>query len=299
MLPASPLQQLDHPYATDAGVELYCKRDDLYAFDAGSPLQGNKVRKLWPYLSDPASLRGRRVVSFGGAFSNHLAALATAGLRFGFATRFIVRGEPVSNPVLDYLRAAGSELYFVSRSEYRRRHDEDYLRGLAIDTSDILIPEGGSTTAALGAVGKAFTETVDQLGEAPTYFCLSAGTGCTAAGIVDAASGYGSEIEVYPALKGDWMLGEIATWLERPSEEVRVRMIYDYTYGGYAKFPPHWRLNTPDGCLAKRADIGIAGLPPLEPVYTAKLFAGVMDRIAKGAYAPGSTLVILHTGGIY
>ncbi|MGB3800504.1 MAG: hypothetical protein WA952_11880, partial [Lewinella sp.] len=203
------------------------------------------------------------------------------------------------NPILDYIRAIGSQLQFVSRSEYRRRHDADYLESLSLDPLDILIPEGGSTPAALAAVGKAFTETIDQLQTAPDYFCLSAGTGCTAAGVIKAAADCSTVVEVYPALGGSWMRGEIEGWLGRPVDNYRVQLIEDYIFGGYAKFPAHWQLSKPDNSLAKRADIGIPGLPPLEPVYTAKVFAGVLDRIERGIYPRGSTVVVLHTGGIY
>ena len=299
MLPPSPLQRLHHPAAAAAGVALYCKRDDLYRFAVGSPLQGNKIRKLAPYLPAAADLRGRTFVSFGGAYSNHLAALSAAGRRFGFATRFYVRGEAVSNPTLDYLRRSGSELHFISRTAYRRKTDPSFLSSLNLGEKDLLIPEGGSTPAALPHAGAVFSETVDALDRPPDVFCLSAGTGCTAAAIAIAAAPYPTSVEVFPALRGDWMREEIERWMPTGVSRERLRVVEDYAFGGYGKFPSSWQLTTPPGALAKRAEIGESGLPPLEPVYTAKLFAGVLDRLRKGQYSRGSTLVVYHSGGIY
>ena len=290
---------LDHPLAVAAGVTLLCKRDDLYAFEPGSPLQGNKIRKLCPYLSDPAALEGRVIVSFGGAYSNHLAALSAASRRYGFSTRFIIRGEPISNPTLAYCRRNGSTLQFVTRSAYRRKNDPDFRLSVGIRADEVVIPEGGSSPDAVISTGAAFTETVKQLGAAPDYFCLSAGTGCTAAGIVRNAADSATAVEVFPALRGDWMRTEIERWAGRRFSAKKLRIILEYTYGGYGKFASGWKLYTPAGQLAKRADIGIAGLPPLEPVYTAKLFSGVLDRLKRGVYPPGATVVLLHTGGIY
>ena len=293
------MQRLDHPAATTAGVELYCKRDDLYRFAAGSPLQGNKIRKLAPYLAAPSSLRGRTLVSFGGPFSNHLAALSAAGRRYGFATRFYVRGEAVSNPTLDYIRRSGSALHFLSRSDYRRKNDADFLASLRVGVDDVLLPEGGSTQGAMPFAGAAFSETVDALGRPPDVFCLSAGTGCTAAAVVTAARAYPTTVEVFPSLRGDWMRGEIEGWTKSAIRQDKLRVVEGYAFGGYGKFPPSWSLTTPPGALAKRADIGEPGLPPLEPVYTAKVFAGVLDRIRSGVYTRGSTLVVYHSGGLY
>ncbi|MCP9237827.1 1-aminocyclopropane-1-carboxylate deaminase/D-cysteine desulfhydrase [Lewinella sp. JB7] len=299
MLPPSPLQLLRHPAALRAGVTLYCKRDDQYAWDPGSPLQGNKVRKLWPLLSRGDGV-GRSVVSFGGAFSNHVAALAAAGARLGFSTRLFIRGEPVDNPTLRSAVDHGAELHFLSRTDYRRKDDPLFLRHLGVRASDVVIPEGGSGAESLTYAGKAFSETVDQLGgRPPDHFCLSAGTGGTAAGVIVAAAGTPCTVEVFPALRGDWMGDEISRRLAGYPYNERYRVITAYHFGGYGRFSPDWRLYTPPGAVAKRADIGEEGLPELEPVYTAKLFHGVLDRIRAGVYSPGATIVVLHTGGIY
>ena len=298
MLRPGPLEALSYPPAAAAGIRLFVKRDDRYAYAPDSPLQGNKVRKLAPWLKNPSSLRGRTVVSFGGAYSNHLAALAAAGRRFDFATRMYVRGEAITNPTLEFLEDCGSELRFVDRAAYRIKHTTNWQRSVGLTEAEVVIPEGGSSVAGLAPVGEVFAETVHQLGAAPDYFCLSAGTGSTAAGVILAAGGSATRIEVYPALKGDWMRKVITDWIGggTPAEW---EIVPGCSFGGYARFPPHWEFSLPPGAIATRVNIGIDGLPPLEPVYTAKLFSGVLDRVSSGSYPVGSTVVLLHTGGIY
>ncbi|WP_116126489.1 pyridoxal-phosphate dependent enzyme [Lewinella sp. IMCC34183] len=296
MLPPSPLEPLLLPEITARGLRCFVKRDDRYAFEPGSPLQGNKVRKLSPLLRR-SDLAGRTVVTFGGAYSNHVAALAAAGERFGFRTSFLIRGEPVRNPVLDFAAARGGELRFLDRTTYRLRDDAATLRQLVPDPDHIIVPEGGTSTASLPLTGELFHETVRQLGYAPDYFCLSAGTGGTAAGVVAAAAGTTTHVEVFPALRGEWMAETIRRQMGNARAEFSV--FSRYAGRGYAKFPAHWQLHRPAGALATRADIGVAGLPPLEPVYTAKLFTGVLDRVSAGAYPSGAVIVVAHTGGIY
>ncbi|THH40499.1 1-aminocyclopropane-1-carboxylate deaminase/D-cysteine desulfhydrase [Neolewinella litorea] len=297
-LPASPLERLHHPAAEAAGVQLFVKRDDHYSWEPLDPLQGNKVRKLAPLLARD-DLRGRMVVSFGGAYSNHVAALSSAGRRFGFRTRFYIRGEAVRNPTLDLVTRNGSTLHFLDRTAYRRKHDPDFQRVIGLRTEEIVVPEGGSQRESLPYAGAVYAETVDQLGTAPDYFCLSAGTGGTAAGVLLAAYGSPTRVEVFPALRGDWMAKEIRNWLTAPEALTGLDLITDFSFGGYARFPAAWRLYTPAGSVATRAEIKEPLLPPLEPVYTAKLFAGVLHRISAGYYPRGGTVVILHSGGIY
>jgi 1-aminocyclopropane-1-carboxylate deaminase len=301
----SPLQLLPHPAATAAGINLYCKRDDLYTLAPGTALQGNKVRKLEGFLEAALAADQKPVlVSFGGAYSNHLSALSTAGRLYGLRVVMYVRGEEADNPLLDRARAEGAELRHLSRTEYRRKNEEAWLKekqlelarkhNLPID-SIWFIAEGGTCPGSARNVGKLYAEVVAELGAVPDYLCLSAGTGGSAAGIIGAAAA-ATRVEVFPALKGSWMVDEIKQFLS-PASSDNWTTITDYHFGGYGKFPKDWIISS-EG-LAKLADIGEPGLPPLEPIYTAKLFCGVLDRIRKGHYPTGSSVVVVHTGGIY
>ncbi|MEM9526995.1 MAG: pyridoxal-phosphate dependent enzyme [Bacteroidota bacterium] len=301
----SPLERIRHPAAAAAKVELYCKRDDLYSLAPGTALQGNKVRKLLPLLKKALTRRKPPLlVSFGGAYSNHLSALATAGRCYNLPVFIYVRGEEVDNPLLDQARADGARLLPISRAEYRRKNDLDWLnekRRILAKTygyapTDIwFIPEGGTYATGITNVGELYREIVFELGTTPDYLCLSAGTGGTAAGVIQAAAP-STKIEIFPALKGNWMQDEIARWLT-PAATANWQCISDYPFGGSGKFPGEWRV--PKTGLAALADLKQSGLPPLEPIYSAKLFFGVLERLQVGHYPLGSKVVVVHCGGIY
>ncbi|MFT6000808.1 MAG: 1-aminocyclopropane-1-carboxylate deaminase [Neolewinella sp.] len=301
----SPLQLLEHPAATAAGIALYCKRDDLYTCAPGTALQGNKVRKLEGFLEAALNAAKKPVLmSFGGAYSNHLSALATAGKLYEIPVIIFVRGEEADNPLLDQARADGARLIHLSRPEYRQKYDQTWLQLRKQEVADFYnvsisaiwsIAEGGTCPGSAKNVGKLYHEVVEALDEYPDFLCLSAGTGGSAAGVIQAA-GTATRVEVFPALKGQWMADEIRNFLPDLTNE-NWTTVTDYHFGGYGKFPKEWIVLSQG--LATQADIEEPGLPPLEPIYTAKLFYGVLDRIRKGHYPPGSSVVVVHTGGIY
>jgi len=301
----SPLQPLPLPITKAQDISLFCKRDDLYTPAAGTALQGNKVRKLEGFLRDALTLATPPLlVSFGGAYSNHVSALATAGSLYGLPVHLFIRGEEVDNALLRQARKDGAELSLISRPEYRQKTDEDWLEAKRSELarqyerpeeSIWFIPEGGTTAKSAQGVGQLYQEVMEELGKPPDFLCISAGTGGSAAGLIQAADTR-TRIEVYPALKGNWMEAEIKKLLPAGASE-NWGCITDYHFGGYGKFPQAWMI--PSAGMATRADIGVAGLPPLEVVYTAKLFAGVLDRIGRKVYPAESAIVIVHTGGIY
>ena len=276
-------------------------------------MQGNKVRKLAPVLRAAlARSRPPILVSFGGAYSNHVAALATAGRLYGLPVYLFIRGEEVDNPVLRYAAGCGAILRKISRSEYRLKQEESW-RGTQVQRilkesnglrpaghppygpADLLfIPEGGTTPAGIDHVAKIVPEITTQLGSPPDYLCVAAGTGGTAAGLLRTADP-ATTVEVYPALAGDWLRTEIEALLPHPPA-ADWHLVTDYA-GRYGKYPAAWRTTSPG--LAARANLGLPGLPPLEPIYTGKLFQGVLARLATGHYARGSQVVVVHTGGIY
>ena len=310
----------------DASVRLYVKRDDRYSPLPGTALQGNKVRKLAPLLPDLPNYA--RLVSFGGPYSNHLAALFALTEQRGLSLTCFVRGEVVSNPILDAGAAAGGEVRFLDRTTYRRKHLPEILYPLLQQVADdhqlsltdlLVIPEGGTfawdslnvpnlnhgKTAAyhraqLSSSGQPLHEIAQELGRPPDYCCVSMGTGGTAAGLALAARTYPTtRLEVFPALRGHWMRSEIER-IAQTSDLPNLRVHTTYHTGGYAKFPSDWTLHRPPGQFAYRVQLpGRPNLPPLEPVYTAKLFRAVLTRLQQDHYPPGSTVALLHTGGIY
>ena len=141
-----PLHRIRHPLLAAHDVTLWCKRDDLIH----PTLSGNKWRKLKYHLQQAQMLGKGHILSFGGAYSNHIHALAAAGLRLGLRTTGIIRGEgdTVSNPTLKAAKGWGMDLVFVDRQDYRRRQDPEWLARFE-DDDTLLVPEGGSSPLAI------------------------------------------------------------------------------------------------------------------------------------------------------
>ncbi len=256
-------------------------------------LGGNKWRKLKYNLVDFRNSGKKVILTFGGAYSNHLVASATAGAIHKIPMIGIVRGEENSNPCLDYIRSQGMILHFMNRQDYRRKNDELFIttlltmlrtQGLIPNEDDVFVlPEGGSNLAA--TLGTA--EMNDYLSTADHIFC-PAGTGGTAAGISKRLLS-GQILHVVPVLKAENFLVEnILRWGGSPD---RMNFHFNYHFGGYAKLNDellHF-------CSDFKAETGI----PVEPVYSGKMFYAFTDLAKKGAFNAGSKIILIHTGGIY
>jgi 1-aminocyclopropane-1-carboxylate deaminase len=301
------VQLLPHPVARRAGVELYALRLDL----VHPYLQGNKWYKLQPNLGAAQAQGHRTLLTFGGAFSNHLYSTAAAGRWWGLRTVGLVRGEPTEplNPVLAFAQACGMELHYLSRGQYRHKTEPEFLAEIAQTFGPAYqLPEGGSNALAVGGCAQMLTSVSPQ--PSFDFYACAMGTGCTLAGLLLAvaarAEAY-AQVWGFPVLKGgDFLAAETTRLLAEhaalagpPANVLPTRHLYcHYHFGGYAKVPPalarwvaefnHWAVaHAPaPGCL-------------LEPVYTGKLFYGVLDQIARGAWPPGSRGLVVHTGGVY
>jgi 1-aminocyclopropane-1-carboxylate deaminase len=281
----SPLTRINDPVLRRCNVELWIKRDDLLH----SVISGNKWRKLKYILAHALSLTIDTLVSMGGAYSNHLHALAYAGRILNLKTVGMVRGgEPaVLNPTLRDLRDWGMELHFVSRSEYRQlRQYKDWNSHPAFKASAYWLPEGGAAPLALRGV----SEIVREIGMDYDYLCMPCGSGATLAGLVSAAP----EVALlgFAALKGGEFLQEQVEAL-LPHEirpPCRWSIISDYHFGGLAKTTPVLH----DFIGAFVASAGIA----LEPVYTGKMLYGIYDLAQQGYFSAGARIIALHTGGL-
>ncbi len=287
----SPLEHID----TIHNVELWMKRDDRIHPE----VSGNKWRKLRYYLQDFRKSGKAVILTFGGAFSNHLAATAALGKMTGIPTRALVRGEEVqNNPTLDFCRECGMEIEPVSRKRYDTKDDPEFLERMAETLPEVyLIPEGGK--GVLGMKGCAAI--IEELPEGFDVICCAGGTGTTMAGML--TSDYPAQYELYPALKGGIFLkraidahladyqGVFSTkehgkkvWMERLFIEE------DYHFGGYGKVKPeliHF-MNT----FYSRYGI------PLDPVYTGKMMFGIMEGLEKEKWKPGTKIIAIHTGGL-
>ncbi|MFB2865403.1 1-aminocyclopropane-1-carboxylate deaminase/D-cysteine desulfhydrase [Aeromonas sp. MdU4] len=279
----SPLLLIQHPLLTRYGVELWCKRDDLIH----PAISGNKWRKLKYHLHYAREHGKHHLLSFGGAYSNHIHALAAAGRQSGLRTTGIIRGEvdAVSNSTLRDARRWGMDLVFVDRQSYRRRQDPDWLAQFeAPDT--LIVPEGGSSPLAIPGVA----ELVDELPFSPDLWVLPCASGGTLAGLV-AGKREREQILAIAVLKGG---GFIADEVRRlyPAAATRLgwRIALDHHDGGYARFSPALWQWVQDFS----AETGL----PLEPIYSGKAMWGLFRELEAGRVAPGSRIVFIHTGGM-
>lgn len=278
---SSPLEKLHHPEFTAHKLEVWIKRDDLL-----HPLvSGNKWRKLKYPVLQAAQMGFKGILSFGGAFSNHLHALAALGSECEFPVTAIVRGESSyrTNPTLSQIEKWGGKLEFVDRETYRRRHDVEYLESLVAHYPNLaIVAEGGSVELAL----KGVAETVHELPFAPQHILTPVGSGGTIAGL---ASGTQAKVTGIAAVR-DTSLNDKIKQLLGEKDRHNWQLNFDYADKGFGKFS--------DELLNFMYQMQEAFQLTLEPIYTAKMFNGFFGLIKQGYFAPGSKVVLLHTGGL-
>ena len=236
MLPSAPptrIQEWPLPAARERNIRLLVKRDD----EIHPQVSGNKWRKLKYNLLAARDAGRPALLTFGGAYSNHLAATAAAGRLLGWNTLGFVRGEATEplNPTLAFARSCGMELRYFDRAAYRA-----HSKGMGVEPWEqdyFVLPEGGSNALALKGCAELAAECAEQLGAWPGYFCVAAGTGGTAAGLISGLP-ESSQLLAFPVLKGDFMTEAIRQLLNEAGHGQRDnwQVIPDYHFGGYARF---------------------------------------------------------------
>ena len=252
-------------------------------------VSGNKLFKLYYFLEAAQRSNHKTILSFGGAYSNHLVATAFACQQYGLKSIGIVRGErPASlSPTLQHCENYGMHLKFISRNDYAKKEEASFQEALKTEFGDaIIIPEGGYHP--LGAKGAALIgELLKQ--NKYTHICTATGTATTTAGLLLIPGN--STIISIPVLKGMNDIDERINFLCGNNFEKQQLTIFDnYHFGGYAKKTPELILFM--NYLWRQHQL------PTDFVYTAKLFYAVYDKIKTGAFAEGSTILCLHTGGL-
>ncbi|WP_367391582.1 1-aminocyclopropane-1-carboxylate deaminase/D-cysteine desulfhydrase [Lewinella sp. LCG006] len=291
--PPSPLVLLDDQQWEDRDVQLYIKRDDLLAPQPNDPFCGNKWRKLQYNLLRAKDEGFEKLLTFGGAYSNHLAAVASAGRHLGFATLGMVRGDKVENPTLALAQQNGMELHFVDRTTYRLKGESEYLRQLEDRFGKVyILPEGGTNPLAYPGCAALAEEIIAQCTEPPTHLALACGTGGTLTGLLSGLPDLNPpEVIGISALKGNFMAGEIQQQLtELALNTTKWEVHSNYHHGGYARQSP--ALMAFIQTFYQRHGI------LLEPVYTGKLFFALYALLAQGYFPAGSRVVGIHTGGL-
>ncbi|TAE00082.1 MAG: 1-aminocyclopropane-1-carboxylate deaminase/D-cysteine desulfhydrase [Bacteroidetes bacterium] len=277
------IEQVFSQIFLEQNVKLYVSRNDLvHPF-----IQGNKWYKLMPNLAQARLEQKNTLVTFGGAFSNHIFATASAGKEFGFQTIGIIRGEKTLplNPVLAHAQNCGMKLVYISRSEYRNKKNEDFLEKLKQNFGDIyLVPEGGANELGMKGCMQMVSELADY-----QYVCCACGTGTMLAGI-RAKLPENIKIIGFSALKGNFLEQEITNKLAHINQDKKFTISYDYHFGGYAKKTIILEHFIEQFYTAHHI--------PLEPIYTGKMMFGIVDLIKKGFFAAESKILAIHSGGI-
>jgi 1-aminocyclopropane-1-carboxylate deaminase len=280
------IQKINHHLLDKSAISLSIARADLV-----HPLaSGNKIYKLMPNI-DFAKKKGyTELLSFGGAFSNHIYALALMANKHGLKSIGIIRGEEAygDNPTLQDAQNAGMHLEFVSRQVYKRRDDEDYLQRLQQRyPKALIIPEGGSTQLAINGcalLGKQINRV--QKTDVITVAC---GTGATLAGVVCGALKDQSVIG-YAVLRDESLAGRVDAFIQAENCNQKNVKIVSADFGGYAK------LNKIllDFILDWLEQTGIL----LDPIYTSKMCMKLMQQIEEGEFKSGTSITMIHTGGL-
>ena len=274
-----PYQTLQLPQP----VQLTIKRLDLIH----PQISGNKFFKLKYNLLAAQQQGFSQVLTFGGAFSNHIAATAFAAQHFGFQSIGMIRGEELAsqqfNPTLQTAQDLGMQLHFLSRFEYRLRHQAEYLQQLQQQYPQaFIIPEGGSNALAIQGTQEILSP--DDL-ENYDVICCAVGTGGTLAGIIESSSEQ-QHVLGFSALKGDFLKHDIQQWTDKSNWSLTDA----YCCGGYAKITPkllHFMQQ-----FEQQHHI------PLEQVYTAKMMMGLLDLIQYHHFPAHTRILAIHTGGL-
>ena len=274
-----PYQTLQLPQP----VQLTIKRLDLIH----PQISGNKFFKLKYNLLAAQQQGFSQVLTFGGAFSNHIAATAFAAQHFGFQSIGMIRGEELAsqqfNPTLQTAQDLGMQLHFLSRFEYRLRHQAEYLQQLQQQYPQaFIIPEGGSNALAIQGTQEILSP--DDL-ENYDVICCAVGTGGTLAGIIESSSEQ-QHVLGFSALKGDFLKHDIQQWTDKSNWSLTDA----YCCGGYAKITPK--------LLQFMQQFEQQHHIPLEQVYTAKMMTGLLDLIQYHHFPAHTRILAIHTGGL-
>lgn len=277
----SPVQQIVTSLYDEKQVKVFIKRDDLIH----PYISGNKWRKLKYIIQKAKSENRDHLITFGGAYSNHLLATACAGAKFNFKTTGIVRGEEVNNPTLLLCRLFGMNLKFIDRESFKNKQSY-YLTHYSDNPNAYFIDEGGASHEA----AKGCSELITELKGTYDHIFCACGTGSTAAGILNGIheNFINTKLHAISVFKnGGFIKDEI---LKYAQSDKNLILHLDYHFGGYAK--------TNDELIKFIKTISSSTGILLDPVYTGKMLYAVNDLVLKDYFAPGSNILAIHTGGL-
>lgn len=280
-------QQLNDCLLRKKDITLVVKREDVLH----EHVSGNKFRKLYYNVITAQDKGYDTLLTFGGAYSNHIAATAAAGNELGIKTIGVIRGDELGenlertlseNPTLRFAVSQGMQLHFVSRKAYREKSKPEFITNLfQLFGNFYLVPEGGTNELAVKGTEEILTPEDKEF----DYICSAVGTGGTIAGLINSARPH-QKVLGFPALKEQFLHQNIAKYVNSDNWE----LIRDYNFGGFAKI---------DKKLVDFINMvnSLHNLP-LDPVYTGKMLYGIIDLIKKDYFPKGSKILAIHTGGL-
>jgi 1-aminocyclopropane-1-carboxylate deaminase len=281
-------QQIILPILEEKKVILFIKREDLiHPF-----VSGNKFRKLKYNLQEAKKLKKKALLTFGGAYSNHIVATAVAGKLAGFKTFGIIRGDELGknlketleeNATLREAHKNGMKFHFVSRELYRQKSSFGFIEKMKNKWGDFyVIPEGGTNCLAVDGCEEILTKEDSEF----DYICSAVGTGGTIAGLIKSLKKH-QKVIGFPALKGNFLSEEIKKYTVK---NTNWSLHKAYHFGGYAKHT--------EELITFINDFKEETTVLLDPVYTAKMVFGIVDLIKKDTFTEGTKILAIHTGGI-
>jgi 1-aminocyclopropane-1-carboxylate deaminase len=270
------------------GVSVYIKRED----QLHKHISGNKFRKLKYNILQAKELNYNTLLTFGGAYSNHITATAYAGKKFGFKTIGIIRGEELvtnlqqtlkNNPSLKFASEQGMQFKFISRKSYREKNSVHFIEQLKNEFGSFyLIPEGRTNKLAI----KGCEEILNTNDEKFDYICVAVGTGGTISGIINTIKP-NQEVLGFPALKGDFLQNEIEKYTTTTN---KWQLMTNYHFNGFAKINDE--LVTFINKFKENYQV------TLDPIYTGKMFFGIRDLIRNNNFKKDTKILAIHTGGL-
>ncbi len=276
-------QEIQLSLLRERQVSLVIKREDLIH----PVISGNKYRKLKYNLTRTKEAGATGLLTFGGAYSNHILAAAFAGKAFGLKTVGVIRGEELAatwkaNPTLSLANSAGMQFKFITRESYRKRDETKFLDDLRVSFPNyFVLPEGGTNALAVKGCEEILTSPDTDF----DFICCSVGTGGTIAGLINSSHSK-QQVLGFPAVRGDFVKKDIRRFAGRENWELQT----DYHFGGYAKVNKELINFIND--FHQKTQI------PLDPLYTGKLLYGILDMVGKGCFKRNSKLLAIHTGGL-
>jgi len=273
-------QEISLPILQEKDIRLFVKRlDKTHPF-----ISGNKWFKLKYNLIEAKKLGYKTLLTFGGAYSNHIFATAFLAKERGLKSVGIIRGEEhlSLNPTLRFAIENDMKLHYVSRSDYREKTTPFFLEKLKAEFGDFyLMPEGGTNDLAIKGAGE-----ILDTNDTQDYICCSVGTGGTISGLINTINS-NQQVIGFPAIKGsDLLQKNIKNWTIKEN----YNLITTYTGGGYSKLTKELVKFINEFYLLHNI--------PLDTLYTGKMMLGILDLVTKDYFPKGSSILAIHTGGL-